>query len=180
MKEMEYQENRKLEVLWSGVINDHLCAILNLGTHPTAYVMVNDDEPFFGVGYNDLPNELYSSVHGGLTYAEDNLPGETECQFPKGWWLGWDYAHCDDYLGYYTPKDDYLYGHGKRWTTAEILSDVIDFVDALSRHGNWKPVRPIDANQLGQMKSPYDDDYHRGWNDAIDAIMDEAPTISED
>jgi hypothetical protein len=180
MKEMKYQAERKREVLWTGVINDHLCAILNLGTHPTAYVKVNDDEPFFGVGYDDLPDELFGSVHGGITYAENNLPGDTEDQFPKGWWLGWDYAHCDDYLGYYTPKDAYLYGHGKRWTTAEILSDVIDFVDTLSRHGDWKPVRPIDANKLGQMKSQFDDDYHRGWNDAIDAIMDEAPTIAED
>ena len=38
MKEMVYGNERKCEILESGVYLDHRYAILNLGTHPTAYI----------------------------------------------------------------------------------------------------------------------------------------------
>ena len=118
MKEMIYQAERKIEVLDTGTCFGFFYWILNLGTHPTAYIKIPRRHKCYGKIYDDIDIE----VHGGLTYSRDYLY-INETQKLEGWFIGWDYAHCYDYAGYYNKKDGSLYNL-KRWTTEEIREEV--------------------------------------------------------
>ena len=65
-KEMIYQADRKeeAEVLATGFCFGLIYYILNLGTHPTAYIRIPKNNKFYGkeVGKIDV------DVHGGITY----------------------------------------------------------------------------------------------------------------
>lgn len=121
---MVYQKDRKLEVLYSGEYNGYKFAILNLGIHPTAYV-----ENKNGFEDYDQANEVDGYCpNGGYTYLgraywdkDDNAK-----------YIGWDYAHCDDFAGYYTPDMGSLYETTKQWTTEEIYEEVKKTIDFLS------------------------------------------------
>ena len=47
-KEMIYQADRKIEILETGTCFGLLYYILNLGTHPTAYVRIPKNNKFYG------------------------------------------------------------------------------------------------------------------------------------
>jgi hypothetical protein len=123
MREMIYQENRlnPPEQIAKGNYNGFDYYVLNLGTHPCAYVDVTDTN-FNGKNYHNIDVEC----HWGLTYSEDFLMTVDKI----GWFIGWDYAHCDDYSGYYTELDGSLY-HLKRWTTQEIINECRKVIDQL-------------------------------------------------
>ena len=125
MEEMVYSRNNIRKVLAHERYKGYEFVILNLGTHPTAYVNVPVGHPAYGKNYNEL--DIY--VHGGLTYGSDYLVIDTDEL--NGWWIGWDYAHYDDYHGFETSLPVYLRDHGKKWTTGEILSDVVDVIEQL-------------------------------------------------
>lgn len=57
--------------------------------HRCGYVRVPPTHPMYGMDY-DAPNV---EVHGGLTFAT-----EEDCieEDGKGWWFGFDCAHCGD------------------------------------------------------------------------------------
>ena len=93
--------------------------ILDLGTHPTAYVKLPRNHPYYKKDWSN-PN-IDIEVHGGLTYSRNYLTCEAD--HLSGWWIGWDYAHYGDHLGW----EDYY--NGKRWTTEEILKDVTYVID---------------------------------------------------
>lgn len=61
MKEMKYSKERKIEVLTTGYCFGLLYYILNLGTHPTAYIKLPNNS-------NIDENEI--DVHGGITYYQ--------------------------------------------------------------------------------------------------------------
>lgn len=42
----------------------------------------------------------------------------------EGEWIGWDYAHLNDYADVYSP-------HGKKYTTKEIVSEIKSIIDEL-------------------------------------------------
>lgn len=116
MKEMQYTSSSKKEVLHSGEYLEHKFAILNLGTHPTAYVECKldncnsyDDERICDIG-----------VHGGFTFIGNAYWDEKD----NTCYLGWDYAHYADYAGYEIlfPLD--MRSNGKKWTTNEIYEEV--------------------------------------------------------
>lgn len=116
MKEMVYSRNHQQEILDEGDYFGVHYVILNLGTHPTAYI-----ENIFGI--NDIWSEdIDCPVHGGFTY--EGAPywrKEDSGQF----WIGWDYAHCWDYMGYYDTDDTSTYLKSlKKWTTEEIQQEV--------------------------------------------------------
>lgn len=108
IKKMEYQEHRKMELLYDDIYKDYHYYILNLGTHPTAYVEIPEGHKLYGKDYFDIEN---IDVHGGLTYSRKQLM----CIESKNWFIGWDYAHWDDYM---TGLNE-----GKKWTTEEIIED---------------------------------------------------------
>lgn len=113
-KEMEYKDHRDYECICEGRYKDYHFAIINLGFHPCAYVKVPVANPYYGKVYNQLDDIV---CHGGITYSRDYLGNKS------GWWIGWDYAHADDFAGYYTEDDGDLWNN-KRWTLCEMLDDV--------------------------------------------------------
>lgn len=127
MREMVYKRRLSgAEVLHSGSHQGFDFIILNLGTHPTAYVRLPTKHEYFGKDYSYIDID----THGGLTYASDSVTGSNK----KGWWIGWDYAHSGDYTYY----DSYSL-EGKRYTTLDVLDDVKDVIEQL------KP--PIEATK---------------------------------
>lgn len=117
MKEMIYGFDRKMEVLDTGYCLGLLYYILNLGTHPTAYVKIPRNSKYYGKKDIDI------EVHGGITYADNHI-WINNTQKIEGWFIGWDYAHMGDYIGYEerVPKE-YRVG-GKKWTTEEIQKEI--------------------------------------------------------
>lgn len=126
MKQMIYQKDRKIELLDEGTCFGYKYYILNLGTHPTAYVKIPKKHPYFGKNYNLI--DIY--VHGGLTYSDFKL-WISEVDVKKGWFIGWDYAHLGDYCGY-EEMLDFSLGE-KKWTTEEIKEEVSEVCKQLKR-----------------------------------------------
>ncbi len=87
MKEMQYSTELKREVLDTGYCMGQLYYIMNLGTHPTAYIKIPKNHRYYKKDYEEIDVD----VHGGLTYSQDYLM--TESGKVKGWFIGWDYAH---------------------------------------------------------------------------------------
>lgn len=116
MKEMIYGAGKYTpEVLYEGEYKNHKFAILSLGTHPTAYV----EDKIGLIGYEDFRlNGI--SVHGGFTFHNTGHWGNDS---EKISWLGWDYAHLGDFMGYYSTDNSFYYS-SKQWTTAEIYEEV--------------------------------------------------------
>lgn len=123
MKEMKYQLDRKIEMLDTGYCFGLLYYILNLGTHPVAYIKIPKEHILFNKDYDDIYEELDIDVHGGLTYSNDHLY-ISETQKIEGWFIGWDYAHYGDYAGYEEMFPENIRTGGKRWTTEEIFAEV--------------------------------------------------------
>ena len=94
MKNMEYTpEIHKPITLDEGSISEFDYVISSFGTHPVTYVRIPDNHPYYKKSCDDLD----IACHGGLTISGDNLEAIPD---KKGWWLGWDYAHAGDYLGF--------------------------------------------------------------------------------
>ena len=108
---MEYGEfENGSKIIGSGKIDGYEYQIRNTyNTHPTAYIKLNENHPLYNKHYNDIDID----VHGGLTYSEMG---------DDGYWIGWDYAHCDDYMRFIG---------GKKWATDEILEHCKDVVRQL-------------------------------------------------
>lgn len=124
MIEMVYQPKRKIEVLYSGTYQDYKFAILNLGTHPTAYVECKLDNCN---SYGDKRFDTVS-VHGGLTYMGEAYWDKSD----KTVYIGWDYAHYMDYAGYEMEFPGDLRTNGRKWTTSEIFDEVKSVIEQLS------------------------------------------------
>lgn len=65
------------------------------------YVGIPKEHPYWGMTYNDDKPIWDLEVHGGITWAENCLPGED----PDGrWYLGFDTGHsCDFIPGMFNP-----------------------------------------------------------------------------
>lgn len=137
-KQMEYQKERKEEILCEGKYKNFQFYILNLGTHPTAYVEIPRESFLFGKGYNQIDIE----VHGGLTFADSSLIGNKN----NSWFIGWDYAHCTDYMGY---DIDFEFNRSaKKWTTEEIFEDVVSVIEQLITTDWDKKIRIKEAREF--------------------------------
>lgn len=120
-KEMIYQADRKeeAEVLATGFCFGLLYYILNLGTHPTAYIRIPKNNKFYG----KEAGKIDVDVHGGITYSEEGLYVEKGKEI-EGWFIGWDYGHYGDYLGFEERYPLLCRTGGKKWTTDEIFAEV--------------------------------------------------------
>lgn len=121
-----YSRHGRRSLLLSGMHDDYEFWIIDLGTHPTAYVRVPSGHPCFKKKFMKDDEIDRIGCHGGITYSEDRL--HVENQELKGWFIGWDYAHWGDHLGWET-SDEF----GKRWTTEEIFDDVKDVIRQLKK-----------------------------------------------
>ena len=130
MREMVYKENwtpenKAIYILDEGVYKDYHYAIVSLGSHPCAYIELPKEHKYYGKGYDDIPIDC----HGGLTYSSEGLlPSNHDCH-RDGFWIGWDYAHLGDYCGWFNVFDS----TGKKWTTEEILQEVKEVIEQLSK-----------------------------------------------
>ena len=124
MKEMIYSLGRKIEILHAGNYKGFDFCIMNLGTHPTAYVRLSEDHNY----YNKHYDEIDIDCHYGLTFGKVATFNEIE-----GYWIGWDYAHCGDYVGHNIRfKGTDLDGErDKKWTTQEIYEEVKNVIEQL-------------------------------------------------
>ena len=113
------------KIIRHGILNDYEFVITTLGSHPCAYVIVNENHPLY---QKDLVGEL-GIVHGDVTYSEAVLTQIVELK-DKKWVIGWDYCHAFDY--FCIDKDnEYMNMQGKKWSVSEILKDVQLMVDYL-------------------------------------------------
>jgi len=134
IKPMVYQIERKIELLYKSNYKDYNYYILNLGTHPTAYIEIPKGNKLYGKDCNEIYDMGYDIyVHRGLTYSDNELMGVKS----KNWFIGWDYAHAGDYIGYYEDFNKWgintinrLYDC-KKWTTKEIIKECKDAIDQL-------------------------------------------------
>ena len=97
--------------------------VLTIGTHPCAYVDVTDSD-LNGTHYIDINIEC----HCGLTYSRDYLHTVDK----KGWFIGWDYAHYGDFVGYELEMPIYIRTNGKKWTTYEIINECKQVIDQIA------------------------------------------------
>lgn len=132
IKPMKYETERKTELLYTNKYNGFKYYVMSMGTHPTAYIEIPKRDILYRLGYKDIDN-IY--VHGGFTYEKDYLTGVNH----KGWFIGWDYAHAGDYMGYFEDFKKYLknyvsgysYESYKKWTTEEIIEECKDVIDQI-------------------------------------------------
>jgi len=76
-----------------GYVNGIAYTIVDMGSHAYACVGVPDTHPFSGMTDETIPLE----VHGGITYKSYNVK---RFPYPNLMWIGWDYAHNEDYTEY--------------------------------------------------------------------------------
>lgn len=138
MKKMIYQKDRKIELLHNDIYKGYHYYILNLGTHPTAYVELPKESKLFGKGYNDIYDSgIDIEVHGGLTYSSSELRTGVRTHMTDSWFIGWDYAHAGDYMGYFDEFEELgiftinSLSDTKKWTTEEIIEECKTAIDQL-------------------------------------------------
>ena len=128
IKEMEYGKDRRIELLFNDKYKNYNYYVLNLGTHPTAYIEIPKEDKLYGKGYDEI---YYMGcdidVHGGLTYSDNELMGISS----DNWFIGWDYAHCNDYCGYEEDMPESIRTYGKKWTTEEIIEECKNAIDQI-------------------------------------------------
>lgn len=123
MKEMQYQKTRHTTtILDKGDYKGFNYAIVSYGTHPCCYVFLPKGHKYYGREYD----EIDINCHGGLTYSGDDLYCNPVC-ITDTWIIGWDYAHCDDYTGYFEDE----YNNLKKWTTKEMQQEVFGVINQL-------------------------------------------------
>ena len=113
MNPMIYYKEFKRILLATGFLYGFQYYIMNLGMHPTAYINLPE-------GLEITDDDI--NVHGGITYRGDSLTISDDIEI-EGNFIGWDYAHFDDYGGYMKMLPPDL-RFGKKWTTEEIFEEV--------------------------------------------------------
>lgn len=98
---------------------------MNLGTHPVAYV---ENKNGF-MDYEDANKSTDYVPHGGFTYLDNAYWNKND----KTEYLGWDYAHCNDYMAYYSQLSIFSNSkcNLKKWTTEEIFEEVKNVINKL-------------------------------------------------
>ena len=123
-KEMIYQAKRLTppEQIARGTYKGLDYYVLNLGTHPCAYIDVTD------TSLHDIKyEEIDIVVHGGLTYSRPSLATVDK----PGWFIGWDYSHYGDFTGADMMFPPELQLGGKQWTTEEIVIHCEDVINQM-------------------------------------------------
>jgi hypothetical protein len=105
--------------------------MLQQGGYLTAYVRIPEDHKFYGKNYNELMDEI--DCHGGLTFSTD-VKTDNDKRFPKGYWIGWDYAHLGDFhpvLGHFTKTIKDRWDEEKHWQPFEVEGDCKEVIRQL-------------------------------------------------
>ena len=82
------------------------------------------NDAFYGqADYDKIPIDC----HGRLTYCTHHGYGRNTEHYRPGHWIGWDYAHWGDYVGYDLICDESMH----KYFTSEILDDVKNVIRQL-------------------------------------------------
>ncbi len=128
IKQMEYGKERRTELLCKDKYKNYNYYVLNLGTHPTAYIEISKEDKLYGKSYDEIYRMGCDiDVNGGLTYSDNELIGIKS----ENWFIGWDYAHCNDYCGYEEDMPESIRTYGKKWTTEEIVEECKNAIDQI-------------------------------------------------
>lgn len=97
MKEIVYQKTSTREILVDDYYKNYHYVILSMGTHPCGYVEIPLGHKLHSINLSKLPD---INCHGGITYARNYLCINSKNKETNyhGWWIGWDYAHSNDYI----------------------------------------------------------------------------------
>lgn len=82
------------ETLKIGEHSDFEFFILWFSSHPNAYIKIPKSHPYYKKDYREIDNKYL--VHGGFTFSGKDL--DKRYGLSEGWYLGWDYAHCTDFI----------------------------------------------------------------------------------
>ena len=123
IKPMIYNKNRpgSAEQIAGGTYKNFDYYVLNLKTHPTAYIDVTNSP------LNGCDEDIDISCHGGITWG-DNFVKYID---KKGWFIGWDYAHYGDYMDYGDTSLNNMFSNDKKWTTEEIVEECKNVIDQI-------------------------------------------------
>lgn len=116
---VEYSVDYVPEILAKGSYKNIPFVILNInGRHPCCYIQIKNKK------INDNEYDQYLDCHGGVTYSRSRGQNNILYYTKNKVWVGWDYAHLDDYNFSINKK-------GHKWTTAELINEVINTIDSL-------------------------------------------------
>lgn len=129
-KDMIYYPIRleKPEVIAQGEYNNFKYYVLNLGTHPCAYIDVTDTK-LVGMEFGDIYYKTKIECHCGFTYSRNYLTSVDESG--KRYYIGWDYAHYGDYIGYETMFPSELIMGSKMYNTAEMVQECKNVINQI-------------------------------------------------
>ena len=188
-KVMEYGKERRTELLCKGKYKNYNYYVLNLGTHPTAYIEIPKENKLYRKSYD----EIYKigcdiDVHGGLTYSNNELMGVKS----ENWFIGWDYAHCGDYCGYEEYMSESIRTYGKKWTTEEIIEECKNAIDQIIDFESKeiieepKKIEKIDSIlRIDDLIPPYGENEYKAWKNIIiqqnkiNELIDEINNLKE-
>lgn len=102
--------------------------ITSIGPHPCCYVEIPVEHEFYRdrkIGSLSIP------CHGGITYTGhlEHIGPESNKLF-----IGWDYAHCMDYTGWFLEHPELAphFWSQHKWTTEELVQECREVIDYLA------------------------------------------------
>lgn len=90
------------------------------GTYPLSllgYIKIPSKNPLYGKDYSEV--EIGYQPHGCFTFSG------YRAKIGPGWYLGWDYAHGDDFVEGVT-------AWGRMWTPEEVVLECKNVIDAIT------------------------------------------------
>ena len=123
---------KEVTVLNFDIYKGYCYYILNLGTHPCSYIVLDETDKLYGKSISEL-DETNIYGHGGFTYAEDKLQSPTYSyvnKYENKWVVGYDYGHYRDWAGYMSKEDNEMLGN-KKWTTSELRTEIREVIDEI-------------------------------------------------
>ncbi len=178
-KVMEYGKEGRTELLCKDKYKNYNYYVLNLGTHPTAYIEIPKENKLYRKSYD----EIYKigcdiDVHGGLTYSDNELMGVKS----ENWFIGWDYAHCGDYCGYEEYMSESIRTYGKKWTTEEIIEECKNAIDQIIDFEEPKKIEKIPLPGFDEFKKMSAEERYvitAKEYDLINELIDEINNLKE-
>lgn len=128
MEEMVYKNKDDRQWLEHNTYKNYEYVVMSLGTHPTAYIGIPKGHRLYGLDIQDIDIDC----HGGCTYSQNRILKDDGSSYSNDkWWIGWDYAHLYDYLGWFDGNPDFVDDYRKHWTTKEIVWEVEAVIDSI-------------------------------------------------